>query len=188
MPKLLRILVRIAVFAAVFLPSVTPSWWLMEKLWTRDSSSEQELQPRLFAVLVRQSNRANRYAVDFYPGLEPESKLVTAFSDEDLEIINRDLRASISDETSKYVYFKVLQRGQGYVDVSLEAPTRGDFWRKNSYRIQNGGVHPQRIIFFGPLFGLIVAIPPTVAGIAAVLGCNGLIKRRQRSVSPSQSP
>jgi hypothetical protein len=170
-------LVRFAVFAAVFLPSVTPSWWLMEKLWTRDVSSEHELQPGLFAVLVRQPDRGNRYAVGSYPGLELESKLVTVFSDDDLAIINRDLRASISDKTSKYVYFKVHGRGQGYVDVSLEAPTTGDFWRKNSYRIQNGVVQPQRIIFFSPVFGMFVAILPTIAGIIAVLGCNALIRR-----------
>ena len=185
MPKLQRVLVRIAVFAAVFLPSLTPSWWLMEKLWTRDTSSEKELQPRLFAVLVRQPDRANRYAVDFYPDLEPESRLVTDFSDQDIATINRDLRASISAETSKYVYFTVLRRGQGYVDVLLEAPTRGDFWRKNSYRIQDGEIHPQRIIFFGPGFGLIVAIPPAVVGIIAVLGCDALISRRQKKVDPN---
>src|SRR5580765_4300887 len=178
MSKFFRVLLGVAVFAAVFLPSARPSWWLMERLWTRDVSSEQELQPRLFAVLVRQPDRANRYAIDFYPDLKPESKLVTDFSDEDLAIINRDLRASISDETSKYVYFKVLRRGQGYVDVSLETPTTRDFWRKNSYRIQNGVVQPQRIIFFGPLFGMFSAILPTIAGTIAVLGCNVLIRRR----------
>ena len=179
MPKLLRILAGIAVFTAVALPSVTPSWWLMETLWARDVSSKQELQTHSFAVLVRQPDRANQYGIDFYPGLEPLSKLVTDFADQDLAVINRDLRASVSDET-KYVYFKVLRREKGYVDVSLETPTRGDFWRKNSYRIQNGEVHPQRIIFFGPLYGLIVAIPPTLAGVSAVLGCYVLIKRRQR--------
>jgi len=159
----------------------------MEKLWTRDVSSEQGLQPRLFAVLVRQPDRANRYAVDFYPDLEPESKLVTDFSDEDLAMINRDLRASISVETSKYVYFKVLRRGPGYVDVSLETPTTGDFWRKNSYRIQNGAVQPQRIIFFGPMFGMFTAILPAIAGTIAVLGCNVLIRRHQKNVNPSLS-
>jgi len=70
-------------YSRQFFPSVAPSWWLAEKLWTKDVSSAQELQPRLFAVLVRQPDRANRYAIDFYPNLEPKSKLVTDFSDED---------------------------------------------------------------------------------------------------------
>ena len=185
MTKPLRILVGITVFMAVFLSAVTPSWLLMEKLWARDVSSEQELQTHLFAVLVRQPDRANRYAIDFYPGLEAQSKLVTDFAEKDLAVINRDLRASISAESSKYVYFKVLRRGQGYVDVSLETPTNGDFWRKNSYRIQNGDVHPKRIIFFGPFFGMIVAIPPTIAGLLTVLGFEAVIRRRQRNISPS---
>jgi hypothetical protein len=194
MPSPLRILLRIAVFAAVFIPSVTPSWWLIEKLWTRDVSSEHELQPGLFVVLIRQPDHANRYAIDFYPrvkpqcvepqSVEPQSKLVTDFTDQELGVINRDLRASISAETSNYVYFKILHRGQGYVDVSLEAPTTGDFWRKNSYRIQNGEVLPQRIIFYGPVFGMITAVLPISAGVLGVLGCNVLIRRRQKNINP----
>jgi hypothetical protein len=180
MAKLIRILLRIGVFTAVFVPSVTPSWWLIEKLWTRDVSSEREIQTRLFAVLVRQPDHGNKYAIDFYPGIEPQSQLVTNFADEDLALVNRDLRASISAGKSHYVYFKVLRRGTGYVDVSLEAPTTGDFWRKNSYRIQNGDIHPQRIIFFGPGFGIVVAVLPTFAGVLSVLGGERFIKRSIR--------
>jgi hypothetical protein len=178
MSKRLRILVRTAVFTAVFLPAVTPSWWLMEKLWTRDVSSAPEIQTHLFAVLVRRPDRANQYAIDFYPGLDPQSKLVTDFAEQDLAQINRDLRASISDESSKYVYCKVPERGQGYVDVSLETPTTRDFWRKNSYRIQNGDVHPQRILLLGPFFGMTVAVVAAIAGVLAVFGCEVLIRRR----------
>lgn len=172
---------------AVFIPAITPSWWLMEKLWGWDVSSEREVQSHLFAVLVRQPERANQYSIDFYPGLKPQSKLVTDFAEQDLAVINRDLRASISDESSKYVYFKVLQRGPGYVDISLETPTNGDFWRKNSYRIRNGDIHPQRIIFFGPFFGLMVAIPATVAGVLTAFTCEVLMRRPQGNISPSQA-
>jgi hypothetical protein len=187
MTKRVRILVGVTVFMAVFIPAIRPSWWLMEKLWSRDVSSEREVQTHLFAVLVRQPERANHYSIDFYPGLKPQSKLVTDFAEQDLAVINRDLRASISVESSKYVYFKVLQRGPGYVDISLETPTNGDFWRKNSYRIQNGDIHPQRIIFFGPFFGLMVAIPATIAGVLSAFACEVLMRRRQGNIAPSRN-
>jgi hypothetical protein len=164
------LLLRIAVFALVFVLTIKPSWWLVEKLWTTDVSSELQVQIHLFAVLVRQPDRGNRYAVDFYPGIEPKSKLVTNFADHDLNAINQDLRASIRAENSKYVYFKVLERGQGYVDVSLEAPMKGDFWRKDSYRIQSDEIHPRRIIFFGPGFGMVVGFLSFVVGMLAAWG------------------
>ena len=71
--------------------------------------------------------------------------------------------------------------GQSVVRVLLQSAL------KNSYRIQNGDVHPQRIILFGPGFGMIVAIPPIIAGVLAVFGCDVLIRRRRRNISPSQS-
>jgi hypothetical protein len=180
MRKTPRILLLIAVFVAVSVLTVKPSHWLVEKLWTTDVSSERQVQTQLFAVLVRQPDRGNEYAVDFYPGVESKSKLVTDFTDIDLNAINQDLRASIQAENSKYVYFKILGRGQGYVDVSLEAPTSGDFWRKDSYRIQSDGtIHPQRIIFFGPGFGVAVGLLSLVVGMLAAWSCGRAIAARQ---------
>jgi hypothetical protein len=116
--------------------------------------------------------------VDLYPGISPDSKLVTEVSDSDVATINRDLRASVSDYRSSSDYFKVLRRGAEFVDVSLEAPTKGDFWGKNSYRIQNGGIHPQRQIFFGPVFGAAVAALASIAGVLAVMSFESALSRR----------
>lgn len=127
---------------------------------------------------MRRADRGDQFAVEFYPGIGPESKLVTEFSDAEIATINRDLRASVSDYRSRYEYFKVLRRGAGFVDVSLEAPTKGDFWRKNSYRIQSGGIRPQRQMFFGPIFGLAVVALASVAGIVAVMGFAHALRRR----------
>jgi hypothetical protein len=187
MARLFLILFRIAVFVAIFALTTGPSWQLIEKRWTQDFSTQREIPTRLFAVLVRQPDRGNRFAVDHYPGIGPQSKLVTDFADHDLDDINRDLRASISAERSRYVYFKVLGRGPGYVDVSLEQPTTGDYWRKNSYRIQNGEVHPQRITFFGPVFGIVVAILPTIAGLLAALSCELVVRRCRRRIVEVQA-
>ncbi len=177
MTKPLRIFLRITVFVAVFIPGVRPSWWIMEKLWTKDFSSKQDTGRHTFAVLVRRANDNNRYAVDYYPDIKSQSKLVSEFDDQDLSAINRDLRASISAESSHYVYFKVLRREKGYIDVSLETPTTGDFWGKNSYRIQNGEVHLLSGMLFGPIFGMTVAFLPALAGVLAILGCNRLLRK-----------
>jgi hypothetical protein len=173
-----RFLVRVGVFTVVFIPALLPSWLLCEKLWTRDFSSTRDLPTHQFVVLVRRGDRGGKFAVDFYPGISPESTLVTEFSDADIDTINSDLRTSVSDYQSRFEYFKVLGRGPGFVDVSLEAPTNGDFWRKNSYRIQNGGIHPLRQMFFSPITGLAVAALASVAGTAAVLGFEYALRRR----------
>ena len=183
MTKGLRVLVSITLFIVIFFVTIRPSWWLMEELMTRDFSSEQRVPTHFFAVLVRRLDRADRYAVDFYPELEPQTKLVTDFPEQELAVINQDLNTSISVESSKYVYFKVLRRGRGYVDVSLETPTTGDYWRKDSYRIQDGKIHPLRIIFFGPTFGMMVALPAGAAGALAVVACKALIRRRQKNLT-----
>jgi hypothetical protein len=183
-----RILLWIGVFGVVFVQSFTPFWQRLEKRCTKDLSSQ--VMPRFLdiVVLVHKPDHPNRYAVDAYPDINPQSKLVTDVADQDVEAINQDLRASVG-ENSQNVYFKILQRGNGYVDVSLEPPTTRDFWRKNSYRIQNGTIHPQSIVFFGPGFGMIVLIQQTSAGVLAVLGCEALmfiIRRFWRKRSPTQ--
>jgi hypothetical protein len=178
MARFLRLLLRVAVFLVAFIPALRLSWLLLENLSTRDFSLTQDLPAYQFAVLVRRTDRNDQFAVDFYPGIGPESKLVTEFSDTDIAMINSDLRTSASDYRSRYEYFKVLRRGTGFVDVSLEAPTAGDSWRKNSYRIEGRGIHPQRQVFFGPLFGLAAAALASVAGIVAVVGFEYALRRR----------
>lgn len=165
-------------FVVVFISAATPARLLLENVWTRDFSSTHDLETHQFVVLVRRAGRGDQFAVDFYPGVGPGSKLVTEFSDADIATINRDLRASVSDYRSRYEYFKVLSRGAGFVDVSLEAPTKRDFWRKNSYRIQNGGIGPQCQMFFGPIFGVAVVALASVAGIVAVAGLECALRRR----------
>ncbi len=156
---LLRVLVFLAAFAAFMLPSR----WAAEMLWTKNVSSGT---PPYFPVLVRSQNK---FGVDRLQSLSPQSTVVTEITDRDLDEINRDLRSSVSVDNSKYDYFRVVDRGDSYTDVSLEVPSRGDFWPKAWYRIQNGAVHPQRIIFYGPSLGIVGLILPLVAGVIAVL-------------------
>jgi len=165
-------LVRVLVFLATFAVFMLPSRWAAEMLWTRNVSSGP---PPYFPVLVRSSQ--NKFGVDQFQNLSPQSTVVTEITDRDLDEINRDLRSSVSADNSKYDYFRVVGKGDGYTDVSLEVPGRGDFWPKAWYRIQNGAAHPQRIIFYGPWLGIAGFIFPLVAGVIAVLVCNRFMYR-----------
>jgi len=172
----IRILLAVAVFATVFALGVRPSWWLMEKLLTSDFSSQKDASGYTFSVLVRRTNENDRYAVEHYSDLGEHSKLVTEFKDQDLEAINSDLRASVSAESSHYVYFKVLKRAEEYTEVQLETPTTGDFWFKYSYRIERGHVRLLKSMGFGPMFGLAVAILPIFVGVLAIICGDRLLR------------
>jgi hypothetical protein len=174
--KFLQVLLQILVFFGVFALAVKPSWRFMEKMWTKDFSSRQGANDHTFAVLVRQLNGDGHYAVALYPDVEDGAKLVTDFTDGDVALINRDLRASISAHGSNYIYFKVLNRGEGYTDVQLELPPKGDYWSKNSYRIQGGQAYLLRDMQFGPFFGLLIAILSALAGGSAMLCCNRALR------------
>lgn len=175
---LVKTILRIVVFVVTFWALTIPSWRLAERLWARDVSSA-ELPPHLFPVLARSPDVAGRFTIGFYPDLAPQSKLVTEVGDSDVDRINQDLRARIGATNSSYEYFKILGRGNGYTDVSLEVPTTRDFWPKSWYRLQGGEVHPQRLIFFGPSLSMLVAFVPGVAGVLAILGCNRFLARRR---------
>ena len=176
--NLIRVLAGVVVFVTVFALGVRPSWWLVEKLLTRDVSSKQNAGDRsFFPVLVRQTKKDNRYAVELYGDLGEDSELITEISDHDIAAVNRDLRASVSDRRTDYIYFRVLRRGEGYTDVQLEAPTTGDFWSKDSYRIKSGHAYLLRTMGFSPMFGLMVAILPIFTGVVAIICCERLLKR-----------
>ena len=173
----MKTLLRIVVFLAAFCLLVSPSWRVAEMLLTRDLSSKPT-PDRLLPVLVRSSDK---FIVDFYPGPAPESNLVTQIADSDLDKINRDLGSRIAVENSHYAYFKIIGRGKEYMDVSLEVPTTGDFWRKGWYRIQDGSVHPQKLIFYGPGLGMIVCGLSSLGGTIALLCCNRVLRYRSKN-------
>jgi hypothetical protein len=183
-------LAQVVLFVLVSWVLIYPSWQVMEKLWTRDISSAL-LDPGVVPVLVHSSSE-NKYQIGGFPRPSPEGEcedeggrdksseavLVTDVRDADLDEINKDLSSRIHVEGYQYNYFKVIRRGEGYTDVSLEVPTTGDFWGKSWYRLQNGAVHPQRIMFFGPIFGMFVAIPAVLGGVIAVLTLRLIIRRK----------
>jgi hypothetical protein len=165
-----RIFLRIFIFMATFGAFMLPVRRAAEMLWTKNVSSNSI---QYFPVLVRSSQ--GKFAVDNFFNLLPESKLVTYITDHDIDEINSDLRSSMSIK-SNHPYFQVVGQGEGYMDVSLEVPTTADFWPRGWYRIENSAVHPQRIIFYGPL-GIIGFVLPGILGIIAVLYSDKIIRK-----------
>jgi len=137
---------------------------LVETLLTWNISSDP---PSDFPVLARSSQ--GNFVIVQLRNL-PESNPVLEIADRDLEQINKELRAKASSDQSPYVYLKVLGRGAGYTDVSLEVPTKGDFWSKGWYRIQDKSIHPQRIINYGPMMAILI-FPISLLGGAIGLRC-----------------
>jgi hypothetical protein len=173
----MKTLLRIVVFIVSFCLLVIPSSRVAERLMTRDLSAEP-ISDLFLPVLVQSSDGKNKFSIDFHPGLIPQSKLVTEIKDRDLDKINRDLGSRIGAENSHYAYFKIIERGNGYTDVSLEVPTTGDFWPKSWYRIQDGSVHPQRRLFYGPGLAMIAAYLSALGGTIALLCCNRVLRYR----------
>jgi hypothetical protein len=166
-----KMLLRGIVFLAVFVAATIPSMRLVETLLTWNISSDP---PSDFPVLAR-SSKGNFVIVQLrnLPGSNP----VLEIADRDLEQINKDLRAKVSSDQSPYAYFKVLGRGAGYTDVSLEVPTKGDFWSKGWYRIQDKSIHPQRIINYGPTMAIFIIPLSLLAGAIGVLCFNRMTRR-----------
>jgi len=168
-----RALLRVAVFLALFAASFLPAIKLVEVMLTQNVSSDP---PPYFPVLARSPE--GRFVVARLQNVTGQTDLVLEVADRDLERINRDLGSRISAD-NRYPYFRVLQRGRGYTDVSLEVPTKGDFWPKSWYRIQRGSIHPQRILNYGPIIAMLVFPLSLLAGALGVYFCNRVMRQRK---------
>ena len=143
-------------------------------LTTRNVSAD----PPYFPILARSSQ--GKFVIARLRDALRQSNPVLEIADTDLEQINRDLRSSISPKQSTYAYFKVVRKGEGYTDVSLEVPPQGEFWFKSWYRIQDGTIHPQRINRYGP-FIPILALPLSLLGGVFGVFCFDALNRRSRA-------
>lgn len=189
--KTLRIAIHIMVFLTGFLFSIRPAWQVMEKWQTRAASLNSA---SYFYVVAKACDGTERFIIDrlgkdhvndcnFAKQASPDSPtsvLVTEFSPEDVNKINEDLSATVSQDGYKYEYFVVIKRGSDYTDVSLETPTKGDYWRKGWYRIESGQIRPQRICFYGPGWGLLM-LPMMLAAGVIVLWFYRLLEKYVRA-------
>ena len=166
-------------FIAVCVGCVYPFMFVAEMLFTRNVASDP---PPDFPVLAQSSK--GRFVIATLRDMPGQSHLVLEIRDGDLDRINADLNSRISRHHSMYPYFRVVDKGDGHVDVSLEVPTKSDFWFKSWYRIQGGGVHPQQILRYGPHMAFFVGPLCLLAAVFAVRGYNRIARGRGQTRVP----
>jgi len=148
---------------------------LAEIVWAHDASVDPT---PYFPVLARSPE--GRFIV--VPLREAsESNFVLEISDRDLAQINSDLTSRVSTNQSAYPYFKILARRTEYTDVVLEVPTKGDFWFKSWYRIQNGTIHPRRITRYSPMMAMFVFPLSLLAGVFSLRLCDEITRRIRKA-------
>lgn len=160
-----RVLLLLVVFLGVARYTFVPCCDLVERLNVRQVG---EVPGASFGVLVLSPD--GKFETRNILNLEDRT-LVTDIADADVERVNRDLRASIGDTQGSYQYFKVLKRDPGYVDVLLEIPTERDWQFKYWYRIENGTVHEQQWLVFGPIAATLGGLLSLFVASIAVACC-----------------
>ena len=162
--------------------STIPVWKIAEKSHIQDVHTDV---PDYFPILSHATNENSVFEISRWKDRE-SAKFVTNLDDHQLDEINRQLLLTVTDTPSKYKskYFKIINRTDSYVDVSLEVPTLHESLTKGWYRIQGDLITPQRFLSYGAGFAFIV-IPFTVlAGICCSIlfnvGVRIINKRRCR--------
>lgn len=167
-----RFFIRGVVFLVVSAAAIHPLMRLAEIAWTRDVSADP---PSYFPVLARSSQ--GKFMVVRFRNPSAQSSPVLEIADQDLEPINRDLTSSVSPTLPTYSYFRILERRPAFIDVALIVPTKGDFWSRSQYRIQNGVIYPQRITNYGPAMAFFVGPLSLLAGVFGVWLCERVGRR-----------
>jgi len=142
--------------------SVRPIWSIAELFKIESIHSDA---PQYFPVL---SHTENNSAFGITRWKDKESaELVTVIEDDQIYEINRQLLSLVTTTPSKYKkkYFKIIERTDSYVDVSLEVPTLHESHTKGWYRVQDNIITPQRFLSYGPGFAFITIPFSLLAGI-----------------------
>ncbi len=142
------------IFLACCLISLIPVWRGMEWFWIKDATSGDFDD---FPVLVKSDEPNPKFRVGFTNHLNPAWTLVTIIDDNEIAMINRDLRSSISKKDFNYDFYKIVDRQNGYIDVSIEMPTLKNSKIKGWYRIQKDKIYSQKYLHYGPGFAIFVA-------------------------------
>lgn len=146
--------------------SIRPAWDWMERGWTETVGTEP---PQHFPVLVRLDNGKGIYAVASYSEIHSEAPVVTEVTEADLPQINRDLAGGAGVGRANSNYFQVVDRGNDYLDVRLEAPAAHESKCVGWYRIRGSTILPQRILAYGPGFAFEVLRINLIVGIGCSL-------------------
>lgn len=178
MPKpkqIVHFLVISLCFVGGAVASLIPTWNFMERFWIEDASVNT---PSYFPLLKATDASTGKRIYSFTNyGAGSHGGIVTSVPKNELPKINADLRGMIGQGQSRYDYFKIIAEGPGYTDVSLEIPTLHESKRKGWYRLQDGQIQPQKCLFYGPGFALVVAPISTGIGLAFAMFGSRVMRR-----------
>ena len=181
--KLIWPILTVLAFFGGCTASLRPIWFIAERRWI-----EPIVQgvPDDFPVLAHGTSDQSVYRVIRWQDIS-NSVPVTTINEIDEGEINRQLRASISTKPSRYKYFRILDRAENRIDVSLEIPTFHESRTRSWYRIEDGVVLPQKMMTYGPGFAFVVLPFSLMAGAAAVFLFRVVTKRfRNRTTDPGK--
>jgi hypothetical protein len=172
-PINMKFILLLVIFLASCWLSLIPVWQGMEMLWIQDATSGNI---EYFPILVKTGKQNPKFGVGFTNHLTPDSSIITVVDDNEIHAINRDLRSGISKKDFNYDYFKVINRQKDYIDVCLEVPTTHDSMRKGWYRIQDGRIHLQKYLIYGPGFAFFVALCVLLFGLIGVYFSDKIVR------------
>jgi hypothetical protein len=165
--------------------STIPVWKIAEKFQTQDIHSNV---PDYFPILSYATDENSAFEISRWKDRE-STKFVADLDDNQVEEINRQLLLTVTDTPEKYKvkYFKIIDRTDSYVDVSLQVPTLHESHTRGWYRIQNNKITPQRYLSYGPGFAFITIPFTLLTGICcSVLFTVGvIIYNKRRKTEPA---
>lgn len=171
--KWLSILLAGAAFVGGFLASIRPLDAMLEIRWIR---SVEGGIPGSFPVLVRPSGDAQAYRVVYWGEITDDESPVTDVASLDEDEVNRRLAESIPFDPGSHRYFSIVETGHDWVDVMVEVPTQRATRSRAWYRIQDDGILPQRKLFLGAGYGMVVGFCGLFAGGMCALASGALAR------------
>ena len=163
--------------------SLVPAWRIAEKFHIQDIHTDV---PEYFPILSHGTNDNSAFGISRWKDRET-AKFVTNIDNHQLDEINRQLLSTITDTPEQYdkKYFKIIARGDSFVDVSLEVPTLHESHTEGWYRIQDNKITPQRFLTYGPGFAFIAILYSWLLGFCYaalfLIGVKIYKKRKNRT-------
>lgn len=165
--------------------NLVPTWRIAEKFHIQDIQTDI---PDYFPILSNATNNNSVFEISRWKDRE-SAKFVTNLDGHQVDEINRQLLLTVTDTPSKYKvkYFKIIDRTDSYVDVSLQVPTLHESHTEGWYRIQDNVITPQRFLSYGPGFAFIAIAYSIFSGICCsilfVVGVRIFNKLRENRTS-----
>ncbi len=180
--------ITILLFLGGCTASLRPMWSIAEAFHIRDIHTDV---PEYFPVLSLSTNDNSSFKISRWKDRE-SANFVTKIDDNQVVEINKQLLSTVTDTPSKYKtqYFKIIDRTDSHVDVSLKVPTLHESHTRGWYRIQGNVIIPQRYLSYGPGFAFIVMPLTVVVGIccSVLFRICVIIYNKRKETEPGHGP